>query len=78
MVSNQLLNVSGVLCITLAMATGYVTLVNGLASTQPFCSCAHGNAGLSFPNSIKRIIRRMGFNQKIDRNYDYISRCIDD
>ena len=36
MTINQLLNIAGVLAITLAMTTGYVTLVNALASIQPF------------------------------------------
>jgi amino acid permease len=36
MTINQALNLSGVLAITLAMTSGYVTLVNALASVQPF------------------------------------------
>lgn len=36
MIANQCLNLGGVLCITIAMTYGYVTLVNALASVQPF------------------------------------------
>ncbi|MCX7114514.1 MAG: EamA family transporter [Gammaproteobacteria bacterium] len=36
MTINQVLNLSGVLAITLALSSGYVTLVNALSSTQPF------------------------------------------
>ena len=45
MTVNQLLNVAGVLAITLAMTTGYVTLVNALASVPTlFCAGAHTNS----------------------------------
>ncbi len=51
MIINQLLNVMGVFSITLAMTTGYVTLVNGLASAQPFFVLVFSTAlGLFFPN----------------------------
>lgn len=36
MIVNQWLNLSGVLAITVALSYGYVTLVNALASVQPF------------------------------------------
>ena len=35
MTVNQLLNLAGVFAITLAMTSGYVTVVNALASVQP-------------------------------------------
>lgn len=54
MITNQLLNVGGVFCITLAMTTGDVTLVNGLASTQPFFVLVFtAMLGFYFPTVLK-------------------------
>ena len=54
MVSNQLLNIAGVFAITVALTQGYVTLVNALASVQPFFVLILTTAlGIMLPNIIK-------------------------